>query len=147
MSKKFFHSLLGIASTEGDIWDGPDYIRVAVPYEGSLVYQHFGKCTHFRIYDIEKGKVVLRTDVNTNGQNRGTLPSILKGLTIDVLICGGIGPGAIKSFNDAGIKVYGGVYGETDKVVNLLIQGRLEYNPDKICEFHGQHSDEGADNK
>ncbi|HCJ15045.1 MAG TPA: hypothetical protein DHV77_07895, partial [Erysipelotrichaceae bacterium] len=37
---------------------------------------------------------------------------------VDVLICGGIGPGAQNALSQAGIQVYGGVSGLADQAVD-----------------------------
>ena len=44
----------------------------------------------------------------------------MKSLGVDVLICGGIGGGAIAALGAAGIRVFGGVEGEADVAVEAF---------------------------
>ena len=46
-----------------------------------------------------------------------------------LLICGGIGRGAQMALAEAGIRLYGGVSGNTDEAVDALLKGTLAYNP------------------
>ena len=69
-------------------------MRIAVTYEEGMIFQHFGHTQEFKFYDVEGGKVVESQVVNTNGQGHGALAGLLAQNNVDVLICGGIGPGA-----------------------------------------------------
>lgn len=115
---------------------GSNVMRIAVTYENGQIFQHFGHTERFEVYDIENGKVVLKTLVNTNGSGHGALADILKKLGADVLICGGIGGGAKRALDEAGIKLYGGVTGECGAAVEALLAGRLDYTPDVKCSHH-----------
>ena len=117
-------------------------MRIAVTYEKGQVFQHFGHTERFKIYDVENGKVVLATVVNTDGSGHGALADILKKINVDTLICGGIGSGARRALEEAGIKLYGGVKGDTDQAVAALLAGKLEFDPDIICEHHDEHHEE-----
>lgn len=114
-------------------------MRVAVTYENGEVFQHFGHTERFKVYDVEDGKVGVTTTINTNGSGHGALADILKKVHVDTLICGGIGDGAKRALAEAGIKLYGGVSGNTDKAVDALLAGTLAYNPDVACDHHGEH--------
>lgn len=117
-------------------------MRIAVTYENGQVFQHFGHTERFKVYDVENGKVTVATLINTNGSGHGALADILKKGHVDTLICGGIGGGARRALNEAGINLYGGVSGNTDQVVESLLNGTLNFDPDVVCEHHGQHHDE-----
>ena len=114
-------------------------MRIAVTYENGEVFQHFGHTERFKVYDVEDGKVVLSTVVNTNGSGHGALAGLLKNGGIDVLICGGIGGGAKRALADAGIKLYGGTSGDADSQVEAFLRGELNYNADVECNHHGDH--------
>lgn len=128
-------------------------MRIAVTYENGQVFQHFGHTERFEIYDVEHGKITQKTLVNTNGSGHGALADILKKLGADTLICGGIGAGARRALDEAGIKLYGGVTGGTEEAVSALLGGRLSFNPDVKCDHHGhgeghscgEHGHEGHD--
>jgi len=116
-------------------------MRIAVTYENGQVFQHFGHTERFKVYDIEDGEVSIATVVNTNGSGHGALADILKKISVDTLICGGIGGGAKRALDEAGITLYGGVTGEADKAVDALLKGELAYNSQANCEHHGEHHD------
>ena len=111
-------------------------MRIAVTYEEGMIFQHFGHTQEFKFYDVEEGKVVESQVVNTNGQGHGALAGLLAQNNVDVLICGGIGPGAQNALSQAGIQVYGGVSGLADQAVDAYIAGSLDYNPDAHCDHH-----------
>ena len=117
-------------------------MRIAVTYEKGQVFQHFGHTERFKVYDVENGKVFLATVVNTDGSGHGALADVLKKINVDTLICGGIGSGARRALEEAGIKLYGGVKGDTDQAVTALLAGKLEFDPDIICEHHDEHREE-----
>lgn len=113
-------------------------MRIAVTYEAGLVFQHFGHTAAFKLYDVENGQVVSSRVVDTNGSGHGALATFLREQGVDTLICGGIGGGARMALTDAGITLYGGVYGDADDVVEDLLAGVLRYNPDARCDHHGE---------
>ncbi len=114
-------------------------MKIAVTYENGQIFQHFGHTERFKIYDINDGKITEAITVNTNGSGHGALADILKKLNVDALICGGIGGGAKRALSEAGIKLYGGVSGDTDKAVEALLAGKLEFNSEATCSHHGEH--------
>ncbi|MDD4796337.1 MAG: NifB/NifX family molybdenum-iron cluster-binding protein [Eubacteriales bacterium] len=116
-------------------------MRIAVTYQDRQVFQHFGHTQRFKVYDVENGAVTIATTVNTNGSGHGALADILKKIGVDTLLCGGIGAGAQRALNEAGIALYGGVTGDTDAAVQDFLAGKLRYDPDVACEHHGQHHD------
>lgn len=118
-------------------------MRIAVTYDNEQIFQHFGHTERFKIYDVEDGKIITKTIVNTNGQGHGALSAILNNLKVDALICGGIGGGAQMALAEFGIKLYGGVSGDCDSAVEALIKGELSFNPDVKCSHHDhEHGDE-----
>ncbi len=114
-------------------------MRIAVTYENGQIFQHFGHTEHFKVYDVENGKVTITTLIGTNGSGHGALADILKKCSVDTLICGGIGDGAQRALAEAGIRLYGGVSGDPDSAVQALLENRLNYNPDMACSHQGEH--------
>ena len=117
-------------------------MRIAVTYENSEVFGHFGHTEQFKIYDVEDGKIVKEAVVPTNGSGHGALAVFLADQGVDALICGGIGMGAQMALADAGIALYAGVRGSADAAAEAFTAGTLEYDPDAKCDHHGHH-DEG----
>ena len=115
---------------------GEQIMRIAVTYEDGKVFQHFGHTQQFKIYDVDNQKVVKSEIVDTMGSGHGALAGFLTNLNVDVLICGGIGQGAKNALASMNIKLYGGVSGEADDVVEALLNEQLEYNENVQCSHH-----------
>ena len=118
---------------------------IAVPYEDGSVFQHFGHTENIKFYEIQDKKVVKSEVVSTNGQGHGALAAFLDGHTTDIVICGGIGGGAIAALEAADIKVFGGVTGSADAAVDALLRGELVYNPGVQCTHHEHEHHEDHD--
>lgn len=121
---------------------GEHVMRIAVTYENGEIFQHFGHTEAFKVYDVEDGKVVSSQVVSTNGSGHGALAEVLHTLHADALICGGIGGGAQNALASVGIQLFGGVSGSADAAVEALIAGNLAFNPNVMCNHHGEHHHE-----
>ena len=119
-------------------------MKIAVTYENGQIFQHFGHTEQFKIYDVENGKIIKKTVVDTNGSGHGALASVLKNLQADALICGGIGGGAQIALSEAGIQLFGGVSGSCDAAVEAFIDGKLGYNPNVRCNHHDHEHGHGG---
>ena len=111
-------------------------MKIAVTYEDGNIFQHFGMSQAFKVYEAENGKVIRSEVIGTDGKGHGALAGLLGGRAIDVLICGGIGGGAQQALSDAGIRLYGGVSGSADAAVDALLEGKLDYDPNVMCDHH-----------
>ncbi len=111
-------------------------MKVAVTYENGEVFQHFGRTPQFKVYEVTDGKAVSSEVIDTNGTGHGALAGFLKDLGAEVMICGGIGGGAIAAMGEAGIKVYAGASGNADEVIASYIAGTLPESGDATCDHH-----------
>ena len=111
--------------------------RIAVTYENGQVFQHFGHTEAFKIYEVEGDKVVSSEVIESNGVGHGALAGLLSDNTIDALICGGIGGGAMAALNEAGIEVCAGAEGDADAVVEAYLKGELT-STGVNCDHHGK---------
>ena len=117
-------------------------MKIAVTYENGNIFQHFGHTAQFKVYEVAQGKVVSSQILDTNGSGHGALAGLLGQQGINVLICGGIGGGARAALAEVGIMVYPGVIGMADQAVAALAAGRLNFNPNTVCNHHhegGEH--------
>ena len=120
-------------------------MKIAVTYENGQVFQHFGHTEAFKVYEIEDGAVRTSRIIGTDGFGHGALAGFLREQGICVLICGGIGGGAINALQQAGIEVYAGVSGDADQAVAALLASSLTYSSQANCSHHGhgEHSCHG----
>jgi len=116
-------------------------MRIAVPYLKGEIFQHFGRTEQFKIYDVRGGRVVSYAVVDTDGEGHGALAGILRGMKVELLICGGIGAGARAALERAEIKLIGGVSGNADGAVRAFLAGELEGDPDYQCTHHNHDHD------
>ena len=100
-------------------------MRIAVTYDNGEIFQHFGHTESFKLYVTEDGKITSSEVIGTDGEGHSALAGLLDKNGIDVLICGGIGDGAINALNDAGIEVYSGISGDADEAVKAFLNGEL----------------------
>lgn len=120
-------------------------MRVAVSYDNGNVFGHFGKTEQFKIYNIENNSVVSSEIISTNGSGHSELVGILEDLGADVLICGGIGSGALDDLDYAGIAVVSGAEGNADDAVAAFLRDEL-LNSGVTCNHHDEEpkSDHGC---
>lgn len=112
-------------------------MKIAVTYDQGKVFQHFGRTECFKVYEIENGKVVSDEVVESDGAGHGALAGLLAQKKINVLICGGIGGGAMNALNSEGIEVCAGAEGNTDAVVESYLRGEL-VSTGSNCSHHGE---------
>lgn len=117
---------------------------LAVAYENGSVFQHFGHCTQFKLYEIENTAVCREQIVTATGSGHGALAGFLQANQVDTLLCGGIGTGARSALAQAGIRLYPGVQGNADESVRALLAGRLQFDPDTVCSHHHENEDAHA---
>lgn len=127
------------AAAHGEPWPSKQkesMMRIAVTYENGNVFPHFGRTESFKLYDVEDGKVVSSEVVGANGVSHGALAGLLAANGVDVLICGGLGGGALAALQQAGVAVYGGARGPVDDVVDAFLAGSLHQTASASCHAH-----------
>ena len=111
-------------------------MRIAVTYENGQVFQHFGHCGQFKIYDTDDSVIKASEVIDTEGSGHGALAGFLSDHGVEVLICGGIGAGARIALDEAGIKLYPGAFGDADAQVGAFLDQTLVYDPNTVCSHH-----------
>jgi len=119
-------------------------MKVCFPVEqdegmDSRVYNHFGSAPIFIVVDTE-GKGVQRIQNRDLHHVHGACNPIqaLGGQTIEVLVVGGIGGGAMKKLNAMGVRVYGAGARSVKDNLELLKENKLqELSLDHSCRAHG----------
>lgn len=111
-------------------------MRVAIPTENGMIFQHFGHSKEFTIYDVENELVQSREVVSTNGAGHGALADFLAEHSINVVISGNIGSGAKTALREKRIELVPGVTGEADDIMVRYLSGEQLGNPDTECSHH-----------
>lgn len=110
--------------------------KIAVTYEDGQVFQHFGHSEQFKIYVVEDDKVIGSQVIGTEGNGHEALAMYLENDGVDVLICGGIGGGAVNALSACGIEVVPGVKGNADEAVRDFLNGKLCVDMTPNCSHH-----------
>ena len=130
-------------------------MKIAATYDKTTgtIFQHFGRTEAFKIYDVEDGKIVKSEVTGNDGLGHGALAGLLEGRSVDVLICGGLGGGAMNALSSAGIQVVAGAEGDADTAVEAFLKGELvstgancdhHHGEDHECGDHGCGHHEGG---
>lgn len=122
-------------------------MKIAVTCENNEVFQHFGHTPEFAVYETRGDKIVAEKILSSGDTGHGTLAGLLAEDGIELLICGGIGGGAINALSQAGIEVVGGAQGDVREVVEAYLTGKLAVREDFHCNHHheGDHDCHGSD--
>ena len=116
---------------------------IAVTYDNEFIFPHFGRSPYLAIYLIGENKQIIRKSiVSLEGSGHMGIALILHDLDVDVLICGGIGLGAVNTLKEIGIEVYPGNEGNADEIVTKFLNGLLLKNDNPTCSCHEHHDHE-----
>ena len=85
--------------------------QIAIPYAEGRIFPHLGKSTQFKIYKIEKDRVVSSEVADTEGTGHEDLALWLVWHGVNAVICGNVGPGMQGALAGAGISLFAGVAG------------------------------------
>ena len=92
----------------------------------SKVYNHFGSALVFIVVDIEGKDVLTINNKNLHHAHGQCNPIMaLDGKSVDAMVVGGIGAGAISGLNAQGIKVYQSIAETIRQNLDLLKDGKL----------------------
>lgn len=120
-------------------------MKIAFPVDSgsgldSEIFEHFGSASRFIIIDSETGAFE-EVDNNDLGHshNKCNPMKALGGRTVDAVITGGIGHGALNGLRSLGVKVFRSVGGSVSKNMELFGAGFLqEFTPGFVCGGHGE---------
>ena len=116
-------------------------MKIAVTYHDGSVFEHFGHTKALLLAEVEAGQVKSSQVLPVTGGGHSAMAQLLKEKGVEVLICGGIGGGAMNALAALNIKVYPGVKGAADKAVEGYLNGTLKPGDAANCNHH--HHDHG----
>ncbi|MDX1814580.1 MAG: NifB/NifX family molybdenum-iron cluster-binding protein [Thermodesulfobacteriota bacterium] len=112
----------------------------------SPVSPHFGSAPIFLIVDTENGRCQAIPNSNLHRAHGMCQPlPQLAGQSVDAMVVGGIGMGALSRLKAASIRVFHSEHPTVEKTVAAFQTGRLrEVTPATACAHHGNGPHEGA---
>lgn len=111
-------------------------MKIAVTCENDSVFQHFGHTPGFAVFETANNQIISETRLSSGDAGHGALATLLAAENVDLLICGGIGGGAINALANAGIQVVGGAQGSVRDVVIAYLNGTLQLRENFHCNHH-----------
>jgi len=125
-----------------DIEERGIMMRICIPTYGNdglnnSICGHFGRAPTFTIYDTDTGEVKTIVNQSEHVGGTGTPPEHLSKENVNVMLCGGLGPKAIRMFRGYGIEVYVGATGTVQDTLTLWRNGQLQQaSEDNACKDH-----------
>lgn len=116
-------------------------MKIAMPKNGEIINQHFGKSESFYIATVEENKVVDSKEVSVRDlqHNHGGLAGLLVEEGVNLVITGGIGQGAYVALKENGLEVLRGASGNISEVVEQYLNGSLKDRQVMCSHHHGEH--------
>ncbi|MFC1745471.1 NifB/NifX family molybdenum-iron cluster-binding protein [Candidatus Riflebacteria bacterium] len=105
----------------------------------SVVYSHFGSASYFILLETDTGKISKINNKDLKHEHGKCSPlKALSGSSVDAVIVGGIGKGAINKLNAMGIKIYRAKEVTVKNNLKLFKKGKLpEITLKNACNEHG----------
>ena len=116
-------------------------MKIVVPTRDGRVDDHFGHCDHYSIYVIGPDKSVISKAELPAPQGCGCksgIAAVFEKMGVTVMLAGNMGEGARRVLESHGIEVLRGCSGETDKLVEEYLAGRVADNGE-ACTHHDCH--------
>ena len=116
-------------------------MRIAVPTRDGHVDDHFGHCAYYTIFDIEDGKVVSRSRLDSpEGCGcKSNIASEMEAMGIELMLAGNMGNGALNKLQSHNIRVIRGCKGDIEAVVAGYLLGFV-MDSGESCDHHDCHS-------
>lgn len=115
-------------------------MKIAMPKEGDMLNQHFGRSKNFIIFTVENQQVVNRKEIGTENlqHNHAGLSGLMMAEEVSLIILGGIGQPALESLRSQGLDVVRGASGTCEEVLQRYLAGQLG-DQNVTCQHEGEH--------
>jgi predicted Fe-Mo cluster-binding NifX family protein len=120
-------------------------MKVCVPTLGDKglieqVSEHFGRAPTFTIVDIDTDDVRVVPNRSEHMGGIGLPPEHLAEAGVEMMLCSGLGPKAVRMFEAFGIEVFVGAEGTVQDAMVMWKSGRLAMATDEnACKMHRHH--------
>ncbi|MBU0987701.1 MAG: diguanylate cyclase [Proteobacteria bacterium] len=118
-------------------------MKIAFPTQENMgidspVYSHFGSARFFIVVDAKTGEIETENNKDLDHIHGKCQPLVaLGGKTVNVVVVGGIGKGALHKLGNAGIAAYRAVEGTVAENLELFRAGKLpEFTMEHTCSGH-----------
>ncbi|MEA1895647.1 MAG: NifB/NifX family molybdenum-iron cluster-binding protein [Euryarchaeota archaeon] len=102
--------------------------------------QHFGRVPTYTLVDIDTDDVTMIPNTSEHRGGVGVPPDFISKTGTYVMLCSGLGPKAVRIFEEFGIDVFVGAEGTVRDVIEAWQQGQLaEATDENACEEHRDH--------
>ncbi|MBC2581716.1 NifB/NifX family molybdenum-iron cluster-binding protein [Clostridium sp. DJ247] len=112
-------------------------MKIAIPIDGDIVNQHYGKSKTFIVASINDNNIETIEELSTSSlahEHEG-LADLLVRNSVTIVIVGGIGMGALTALEEKGLKVLRGTSGKYRDVINAYLNNSLK-TKNVICNHH-----------
>lgn len=115
-------------------------MKIALPKDGEMLNQHFGRSQKFLIATVENNQVIEAREVGTEAlaHNHAGLSGLLISQGVSLVILGGIGQPALEALRSSGLDVIRGASGSCADVLERYLSGELS-DRDATCSHDGDH--------
>lgn len=120
-------------------------MRICVPTMGEsgmdeAVSAHFGRSPYYMIVDEENGKVLFIKNISDHMGGVGKPPEHIAEHKAQIILCGGLGQGAISRLRSFGIEPYVGAEGTARDALRMYHEGKLsKADETSACKDGHQH--------
>lgn len=119
-------------------------MKIAIPTTDGVLFQHFGKASHFTFVTVEDGKAVNKEVVKAPEHAHGVAPKFVIDHEATVVIAGGMGAVPANMLKEAGVEVHMGAPAmPVDEIIKKYLEGTLEYGVMNVCQCDHNHHHEG----
>ena len=108
-------------------------MRIAMPSEKGMIYQHFGQATEFTVYEVEAELIKNKEFIPVEGPGDEALANFLTLHSVNIVICGNIGSSVKSALRAKRIELIPGITGTADDAIVKYLSGEKMGNPDMEC--------------
>lgn len=112
-------------------------MKIAVAHENGQVAQHFGHCAEFLLCTPGADDALACEVVTLDGTDHEYVAAALWAKDVDVVVCGGIGEGALEALEAQHLLVSAGAEGSAEEAAKAFLRGELELTFSPSCQDEG----------